>query len=121
MSDLTNEELNSIERWGYEQSRQAAAEIRRHRADLTADEERVRSVVRDVVTEVAIDWSPKLSAVTLPMLADAIATRAAEQLASAAVRLSANDRQVLNELSGHMKLTATEQSLLDRLLATVRP
>jgi hypothetical protein len=120
-------------------------EIAQFRAAAAADEERVRSVVREAAMaelterklyivkpqqptmgEIALEAyghgkscdAVALQGDDLQAQLDAIASRAAKQLASAAVRLSDNDRRVLIELSGHMKLTAAEQSLIDRLLAT---
>lgn len=93
MSDLTDERLAELVHWssdasygGMPDTHTALLELQRHRAAQTADEERVRSVVLKA-------WNSAHGDMTLrdDQLADAIATRAAKQLASAAARLTAED------------------------------
>lgn len=64
------------------------------RAAIAPNRERVRQVVRDAVVDIL--RGPLRGAVT--RAADAIADRCAEQLATPAVRLSAEDREILATL-----------------------
>lgn len=82
----------------------AIAEIRRHRSALAADGERVRGVVEQIVRE---EFTGKHDDATI-VNADwmeiqrTIATRAAEQLATAGVGLSEDDRSELDDLLRHI-------------------
>jgi hypothetical protein len=105
----------------------AALELQRHRAAMAADEERVRSVVSEIVVAVLSKLPTNVGG---EPLADAIAIRVAKHLACAAVRLTGGDRSMLlevyNFILDHAGLDARsiwgpELALLDRLLATVRP
>jgi hypothetical protein len=93
-------------------------EIRRHRSALAADEERVRSVVRAEMNELIANDGP----VTTPEEVDYIATRAAKQLATAAVRLSEDERNHLLSIRSQLRCSQhmwrSEIATLDRLLVT---
>lgn len=131
MSDLTDEELASIERslggpsnvmTSRSETCRMVAEIKRHRAAQALDEEGVRKIVLGILFDL-LPGDVKVD------LADAIANRAARQLAGAAVRL--DDQQladVSNAISdlergsrGRMPYDLTVRDVLLRLLATVRP
>lgn len=130
-------------------------EVREHRAALAADEERVRSVVREAIEAgygFAVDnaeisehdgWHRTAPTIEWPLTSkieehlDAITTRAAKQLASAAVRMTEEDREALGWLldrmtddilgkhGGHgmrdFQMLTDARALIVRLLATVRP
>lgn len=134
MSDLTDEEL--AHEWSIEESRhedwpgrRMIIELQRHRASRAADEERVRSVVREAFVEV----SERSGAQFVQRYIEDIATRATKQLASAAVRPSEEDVATLDLIRDEVGygISVVEDadgskrdrccSLLDRLIATVRP
>lgn len=141
MSDLTDERIAElVKHWGgyaleERATRTALLELQRHRTDQAADEERVRSVVREA--GLAVERTA-VTAVRIEKL-DAIIDRAAKQLAGAGVRLTAEDaaglQAIRNEIDGTWNLEPipgvpdTAQwmlirrgmGLLDRLLATVSP
>jgi hypothetical protein len=152
MADLTDEELAE---WGAMGSardimgmnrhrvlpalKRAIEELQRHRAARTADEERVRSVVRDAVEagyEFAVDnadisehdgWHRTDPRIEWPTESkrevelDAIATRAAKQLATPVARMSDEDIGRLEVLVGSRNCTSAEQAdLLRRIIASHR-
>jgi hypothetical protein len=102
MADLTDEQLEGMSMWNRDVMlderhravgallvRMAVDEIRRHRADRAADEERVRSVVREAVLSTLHEMDGQCRAdrdeqAARLIQSDAIATRAAKQLATAA-------------------------------------
>lgn len=78
------------------------AEIRRHRVAIAADRERVRAVVSDAAEFVlGSDIYVRVGNMDSTRLADAIAARVAEQLASPAPRLTA-DEDALGELRARL-------------------
>jgi hypothetical protein len=100
-------------------TRMLVREVRASRAARAADEERVRSVVREAAWEqfcmhdnesiVNADWIE---------IRDAIATRAAKQLATAPLRLSESDRDVMLRMRKSIQYDGEFTNMLDRLLAT---
>lgn len=127
MSDLKDEDLDYLRNnVGGESGfvRPLIDEIRRHRAAKAADEERVRSVVREamVAALTTAEWRAlNLIGVThfdqVVPLADTIADRAAKQLASAAVRLTPEERaQLRHHIAAHKATHAYSCSLIGKLL-----
>lgn len=128
MSDLTDEEIEhwrsvkaGREMFGIELDHaqrhlmRAIDELQRHRSALAADRERVRSVVYDVALD-ALRWHKGD-----PLdRADAIASRAAEQLATAGVGLSDVDRVRLRSvrelLDKQPDVWDLEANLIDRII-----
>lgn len=109
----------------------ALKELQRHRAARAADEERVRSVVRDALDELFNAGELRANDAAYRL---AIAARAAKQLASAAVRLSEEELRGLQLMRRHldegshdwregtaMSDVQSARIAVDRLLATVRP
>lgn len=123
MDDLTDEELACWVREDIAHPLNSALlELQRHSAAIAADKERVRAVVREVAEEV-------LRSDGVYGYSDRIAKRAAEQLASPAVRLTEEERNDLvnirSIISQLAKLADTEAfasgiSTLDRLLGASR-
>lgn len=102
----------------------ATQELRRRRAAEIANEEQVGDVVREALSEAAEVMSEGYECVT-PTL-DAIADRAAKQLADTAVWLSDEERSILERMRDRAVKNdrafpdsryAAELALLDRLLA----
>lgn len=97
-------------------------EIRRHRSALAADRERVRSVVREAMTQAYANGRGLNSYAAADL--DAIATRAAEQLATALVGLSEEDRVRLRNIADLLRKQPVcwdmEAALLDRLLGATK-
>lgn len=115
-------------------TRQLVREVKRHRSALAADGERVRSVVLAALDELTEGWSYIDRAHAGPAK-DAIATRAAEQLATAVPLLTVDDKALLFQVRdaqastllsiGHLSedvaanLTA-KIALLNRLLGATK-
>lgn len=130
MSDLTDEKLvallSSSDGAGIADTHRMVVEIGRYRSARAASVERVREVVAEaaiaVLERIGIKEPHSSSD------ADAIATRAAEQLATAVLGLSHADRLALSYLSGWCNANVSEVivdpdrfgsgvAALDRLLA----
>jgi hypothetical protein len=152
MSDITDDKLKRIARARHEcpwMSRQEeiadleamAAELQSHRAAVSANEERVRNVVSEIgraMIAAQVNAGAWLDSLYLqgPAFVDAIASRAAKQLATAAVGLSEEERvgiqavrDVVAEVWNIEPIPGTADTsewaairrgvaLLDRLLAT---
>jgi len=129
MSDLTDAELD--DEWSIEEQRhwdwpgrRMIIELRRHRAAVAADEQRVRGVVADALN-VELALARRLD----DDFVRSVAVRAAKQLATAAVMMTADERAVLLEwrkshLPWAMPRDDAERkyntlvAVIDRLLAT---
>lgn len=92
MGDLSDDELARIEarpccvnRPCTDYACRAAREIRRHRAALAADKERVRHVVSDAAVRVLSTPRPALDPANVAAWSDAIAELAVEQLATTGI------------------------------------
>jgi hypothetical protein len=141
MSDLTDEDIARCEQTSdfcSEDFWSLLAEVKRHRSALAADEERVRSVVSEIgraMIAAQVNAGAWLDSLYLqgPAFVDAIATRAAKQLATAAGKLSEEERRALKRMrvreettasaigfldAGILADTQTAIALIDRLLAT---
>jgi len=168
MSDLSDKELEDLQWLGNDMWRRGVDEIRRRRAvervhaqerlavesgwvelhstARAADEERVRSVVREAIdaelterklyvvkphqqtmNEIVLHAyghqqacdAVALQGDDLQSLLTAIATRAAKQLATAAVRLSDDEvKQLRHHIEDHKVTCGYSCSIIERLLAT---
>lgn len=140
MSDLTDERLAELVHWssndgygGMPDTHTALLELQLLRAAVVANEEWVRAAVREAIREAVAIAINSIDRIDIGAMIDAIATRAAKQLATAAVRLSADEQDVLVNLRtrertaldaiGHLGAdvrVGMERTIavLDRLLAT---
>lgn len=95
----------------------AALEVERHRAAISADKERVRAVVDAVAMRVLVELE---NYETHDEAAHQIANRAADQLATPAVRLTEEERYNLGDVRAHLGkrpyLWSDELATLDRLI-----
>lgn len=80
----------------------AIEQLRRHRSALAADRERVREVVCDLLDDAFARTAPWLSVSQHRAIVDAIANRATDQLATAAVGMGEADRRELDELLSYL-------------------
>lgn len=130
VSDLTDKELETLHRDAdhfpsspctLSEILPLVVEIKRHRAAVAADRERVRTVVVKAVVDVLQEHEPceapdVYDAATM-RIGEWIASRAADQLATAA-GLSAEDLRVLKDLADSWtRTTLAERETLDRLIA----
>ena len=135
MSDLkrwqvSDERLREIIRGPASDAGAMATELRDLRAARAADEERVRSVVREAVLQAFEAYDHGYNANRAEMV-DHAAARAAKQLATAAVRLSEDDLRGMQLIRLHLDEAGHDwregtaladvqlaRLFLDRLLAT---
>lgn len=98
--------------------REILIELKQMRSALAADRERVRSVLADVLR--AAHQLPQTRYADTDAFIDEVATRAAEQLATAGVGLSKEERNHLlsikSQLSYSANLWRAELATIDRLL-----
>lgn len=139
-SDLTDEELQRLEDaadgWtafdrGQSNVLRLVDEVKRHRSASAADKERVRQVVTDAAISSLPEelWESGFDAAR-PMVsrllfrekaADAIATRAAERLATPTPALTADERaQLEHHIRDHRATCAYSCSIIERLLVGAR-
>lgn len=91
----------------------AALELQRNRAAVAADRERIRTTVADLMIELIDSDGP----VTTREEIEFIASRAADQLATSAVRLTDDERKQLeHHIRDHRVTCSYSCSIIERLM-----